>query len=671
MKKRLDLVLLACLALVLSALGSGTFFGKAAGNTMRSEIAAESHGASPAGTPTKLALLVGINNYEYADRIPRLAGSLNDVEDIRQVLIGKFEFLPENILVLKDSEATHAGIMNAIQNHLIAKTHAGDIVVFHYSGHGSQMKDPTGKMINGLDETIVPYDSRDPEGKVFDISGAELHAVLVQLAAKTKNLTFILDSCHSGTLFRGARVRSIPADSRILPSQKMATERSLSPKGGGTSLKFAFISAATSNESAFEYFSEGKDHGSLTYFLARQLRSASAGATYRDVMDSVTANVTANYPAQHPSLEGAEADQHIFGDGSSLAGVYVTASPSLLDPKRVILGIGQVQGATSGSVYDVYPPGSKQFAPEQPTAKVQLVSVDALNSEAVILAGGRIASASRAVEREHRYSSSRARIYLDGVERSLTLQAIRDALQSIKYIEIVDKPTLCNMQLRQAAQSVQTLAADSSILSSVTVNDSSAVDRVVGQLEAWAKWFNVLSIHNTQSAISVSFSIRGSHTRNPMAQTGTPDMEVLEGEAIDSTFTNDSEKDLYVAILDLSSDGSISVAYPSQQGADEVLKSHLTLSRSFKTFVPKGRSTATDVLKVFASQKPIDLTPITQGRIRGGSQDNGELDELQELLMDSSGVSRGVAPLLSRPLDLGTWTTVQRVLLVRRGVDGP
>ena len=180
-----------------------------------------------AGKPSKRALLVGINNYKYPDRVPPLAGSLNDVEDMRQVLIGKFEFPPENILVLKDSQATHAQIMSAIQTHLVAKTQPGDIVVFHYSGHGSQMKDVTGKMISGLDETIVPYDSRDPEGKVFDISGAELHLALVQLAKKTKNVTFILDSCHSGTLVRGARVRSIPPDTRNISSS--ADERNAGP----------------------------------------------------------------------------------------------------------------------------------------------------------------------------------------------------------------------------------------------------------------------------------------------------------------------------------------------------------------------------------------------------------------------------------------------------------
>ncbi len=207
--------------------------------------------------PHKLALLVGINNYKYSDKISALGGSLNDVHDMRQVLIGKFEFAPENILVLTDSQATHAAIINAIQTHLIAKAQPGDIVVFHYSGHGSQMKDVTHKMINGVDETIVPYDSRDPAGTVFDISGAELHPLLLQLAKKTKNLTFILDSCHSGTLVRGARVRWVATDTRTppqLPAYSVAATREVGAINEETSPKFVAIAAATSRESAFEHF---------------------------------------------------------------------------------------------------------------------------------------------------------------------------------------------------------------------------------------------------------------------------------------------------------------------------------------------------------------------------------------------------------------------------------
>jgi hypothetical protein len=342
---------------------------------------APDYGRVPA--PSKRELLVGINNYKYPTRVSPLAGSINDVEDLKSVLIGKFDFPPDNVLVLKDAQATHAAIISAIETHLIAKAGPGDIVVFQYSGHGSQMKDTTGKKISGLDESIVPYDSRDPEGKVFDISGAELHGLLLQLAAKTKNITFILDSCHAGTLVRGARVRSIPPDTRTPPPPPpyAVATRGLANTDEGVEPKYSTIAAVTSKEDAFEHFAEGKDHGALTYFLTRQLRSAGAGATYRDVMDAVFGNVTANYPAQHPQLEGAEADQHVFGDATSLAQVYVLASP--LDRLRVSLDAGQVQGATKGSIYDVYGPGIKKFAPpERPTGRIELTKIDAFDSEA-------------------------------------------------------------------------------------------------------------------------------------------------------------------------------------------------------------------------------------------------------------------------------------------------
>ncbi len=625
--------------------------------------------ATAPNAPGKFALLVGINNYKYPDKVSPLAGSINDVEAMRQLLIGKFEFSPENVLTLTDSQATHAAIIAAIQTQLIAKARPGDIVVFHYSGHGSQMKDVTGKMISGLDETIVPYDSRDPAGRVFDISGAELHPLLLQLATKTKNVTFILDSCHSGTLVRGARVRSIAADTRTppsLPAYSVAATRELGAAGVETPPKFAAIAAATSRESAFEHYVDRKDHGALTYFLVQQLSGAKAGVTYRDVMDNVAGEVTANYPSQHPSLEGAEADEYVFGDGSSLSRVYVTASPSLLTPRGVTVTVGQVQGATVGSAYDVYTPGSKKFGPpEKPIARVRLTSVGELSSEAKFVSGSTIPAASRAVEREHQYGKLRMRVFLDGVDSSTTLQSIRTVLQTLNNIELVETPYTCNMQLKEAHGRIQTLGADSTTLSTpVAVKDSAVVDRIVTQVKAWAKWFSVLSIRNPRSEIALQFTIGGSQTRDPMARVGKPDMGVSEGEQIEATLTNNAARDIYVAILDLSSDGSIAVVYPSEQGAEEVLKPGQKLSRSFTTTVPQGRSMVTDILKVFASYKPIDLRPLTQGTIRDIGQEDS--DPLQAMLSDSSGETRGLAPVLANPVDLATWDTVQRVLLIKR-----
>src|SRR5258708_65969 len=133
--------------------------GKAVGIAQPNAVAgqpAPQSSSSSTPTPTKLALLVGINDYQHPEQVSPLAGSLNHVEDMRQVLIGKFEFPPENILVLKDSQATHAGIIDAIRTHLIANAQAGDIVVIHYSAHGAQLKDVTCKMITAPTHTRVP-----------------------------------------------------------------------------------------------------------------------------------------------------------------------------------------------------------------------------------------------------------------------------------------------------------------------------------------------------------------------------------------------------------------------------------------------------------------------------------------------------------------------------------
>ena len=616
----------------------------------------------------KFALLVGINNYKYPDRIPSLAGSLNDVEEMRQLLIEKFEFPPENIVTLKDSEATHAAIISQLQTQLIARAQPGDIIVFHYSGHGSQMKDVTGQMNNGMDETIVPWDSRDPAGKVFDISGAELHPLLQQLATKTNNVTFVLDSCHSGTLVRGARTRGLQADVRTpppLPGYAIAATRGLGAANDAAP-RFATIAAATSIETAFEHTADGKDHGALTYFLVRQLRSAKAGVTYRDIMDNVAGDVTAYYPSQHVSLEGAEADQFVFGDGSSLARAYVTASPSRLTSNTVTLTVGQVQGAAVGSTYDVYPPGSKRFAPpEKPLARVRLASVSDFTSEATVVSGGPILPASRAVEREHQYGKSRMRVFLDRPESSEALQSIRKALQPLTYIELVQAPSACNLQLKEDDGKVHTLGADETKLSPpVEAGDPDVVDHVVSQVKSWAKWFSVLSIGNPHSEIELQFSLAASQTRDPMARVGKPDLGVWDGEKVDATLTNDSDRDLYVAILDLSSDGSVSVIYPSEPGAMEVLKVGNKHVERFTTFVPKGRPRVTDILKVFASYQPIDLRPLTQGTIRDIGDEPS--DPLQAMLADSSDGTRGLAPVLTKPVDLGSWATVQRTLVVKQ-----
>ncbi|MCZ6915568.1 MAG: caspase family protein [Gemmatimonadetes bacterium] len=199
---------------------------------------ADDHRARPMETagraPDKWALLVGINEYASED-ITDLKGAVNDIERMKALLMGKFAFPEKNIKVLTNEQATHEGIVTAFQDHLINHTKRGDIVVFHYSGHGSQMRDqPDGDEADGMDESIVPHDSRQA-GK-YDISDDEINGLLRLLAEKTDNITLIFDSCHSGTASRGGGLaRNAKPDDREPPPMP---DYAVSSRGGqATSLR--------------------------------------------------------------------------------------------------------------------------------------------------------------------------------------------------------------------------------------------------------------------------------------------------------------------------------------------------------------------------------------------------------------------------------------------------
>ena len=158
-------------------------------------------------TPRKLALLIGINAYPPGGLFTPLNGCVNDVEMQSQLLVHRFGFNPNDIVRLTDEQATRQGILTAFEEHLIKQAQPGDVVVFHFSGHGSRVVDPDQDFPDGLNSTLVPVDSPLPEGfprsggPVKDITGHTLF--LLGSAVPTDNLTVVLDSCHAGGAKRG------------------------------------------------------------------------------------------------------------------------------------------------------------------------------------------------------------------------------------------------------------------------------------------------------------------------------------------------------------------------------------------------------------------------------------------------------------------------------------
>jgi hypothetical protein len=95
------------------------------------------------------ALLVGINEYPGAP----LRGCVNDVNDMANLLTNKFGFSPRDLTVLTDNQATKKAIYDKLID-LIKDIGPGDRVIFHYSGHGTQM--PISG--NAIVDSICPFD---------------------------------------------------------------------------------------------------------------------------------------------------------------------------------------------------------------------------------------------------------------------------------------------------------------------------------------------------------------------------------------------------------------------------------------------------------------------------------------------------------------------------------
>ncbi|XP_074319967.1 metacaspase-9-like [Silene latifolia] len=136
----------------------------------------------------RMAVLAGCN---YAGRgSSELKGCINDVVSMKKVLISCFGFKENDIVLLTDNEAalekkpTGANIKKALER-MIKQAEDGDLLVFHFSGHGTLLRDKN----HGA---IVPTD--------FNIITDMDFRQLVDMIHHKATFTILADSCHSGGL---------------------------------------------------------------------------------------------------------------------------------------------------------------------------------------------------------------------------------------------------------------------------------------------------------------------------------------------------------------------------------------------------------------------------------------------------------------------------------------
>jgi len=148
------------------------------------------------------ALVIGID-YVKTPEI-KLNGCCADAYNIKEMLLNRFEFLNENIIILTDDntnitkECNTANIEEAFKNLVDKSLKNAKLLVVFYSGHGIQTPDEAGKdfEIDGKDECWVLSDYKTKG--VF--SDDKLKNLFLDKLNTSVNVLIISDSCHSGSM---------------------------------------------------------------------------------------------------------------------------------------------------------------------------------------------------------------------------------------------------------------------------------------------------------------------------------------------------------------------------------------------------------------------------------------------------------------------------------------
>ncbi|MBX3567352.1 MAG: caspase family protein [Rhizobiaceae bacterium] len=283
-------------------------------------------------------MVVGVSGYPNLAESLRLSGPKNDSRAFANTL-ARLGIEPANITVLADGASDIAdGIANpgpatrdavlAGLDRLAETSSRGDLVVFYFSGHGSQQPDRDGDEQGGNDEIFLPYDVGKWNGSGVDnaLVDDELGERVGRMLDKGVDFFGVIDACNSATGFRAladddVRARGVePADLGVPggtePARSRLLDRGAAQAKAGRG-RAAFFYAAQEVEEALEKVpkgaAEGESYGVFTYTLLARL-AATPNLTYRTLHRAVMADIKKNtlMATQTPELEGELLDEPVL-----------------------------------------------------------------------------------------------------------------------------------------------------------------------------------------------------------------------------------------------------------------------------------------------------------------------------------------------------------------------
>lgn len=539
---------------------------------------------------TKRALLIGINKYKA---VPKLQGSLNDIETMRQILLTRWGFADKNIVVLTDEAATRDGMLAALEQ-LAKVAGPNDTVYLHYSGHGSQVDDLNGdEPDDHLDETLVPQDGRTPG--IRDITDDELDAIFARMAAK--NAFIVLDSCHSGTATRSLdiRTRSVPQDSRI-DIYKKAEEakpktRAIVPV---ITSRYVVMTGAASHQEALDGPVDGRYHGFFTYSLAKSLSAAGPGASPREVFTGVEQELKriqthfGRSSMPEPQLEAPPdlIEKTLFGAAPAAPAGAGNSPLARLPWLEVLPGEGglvtllngPLLGAAPGSTWSLYPPGETRFTPGHALALATVTQINGKDSTAKLQSSaGKIPVRARAIALLPAPTGQRIPIRLLEMPPD-TRKIVETTLRSnVQDVDLVGPDQPARFSVDVADNSLRLLAADGmQVIGTFGLNESwgAGMATVISRSTNASE---LLTLDNPSSQLKVD--VRVATAMKPKATVSTRGITVVANTQAAQYHIRTSDKprtehnslqleirvnaDAYVTIVDVDSEGGVNLLFPN------------------------------------------------------------------------------------------------------------
>uniref|UniRef100_A0A6C0IRN6 Peptidase C14 caspase domain-containing protein n=1 Tax=viral metagenome TaxID=1070528 RepID=A0A6C0IRN6_9ZZZZ len=253
--------------------------------------------------PQKKALLVGIN---YTNTPYQLYGCINDVNNMKQLLVKQYGYLEQNVVMLTDVVKnnlellpTNANIISQLTT-LLKNAKSGDQLVFVYSGHGSSVSDKNGDETSGYDSVLVPLDSLTNNSKL--IIDDQIKQLINTNLKPGVQLFALLDCCNSGTSF-DLRYNYLNSDSGNNTSINM--KQSLTPS------KVVMLSGCTDSQtSADAQFKDASGNmvsgGALTYTFMNTLQTNKYAISYSNLLQGIRRSLKQNGYTQVPQLSSGQ-----------------------------------------------------------------------------------------------------------------------------------------------------------------------------------------------------------------------------------------------------------------------------------------------------------------------------------------------------------------------------